>query len=51
MRPSRTTDPTVRFTRQCAEFTAFATFARDPAPPLATRLPRAGHRCALPRPA
>ena len=30
MRPSRTTDPAVRFTRRRAEFTAFAAFVRDP---------------------
>lgn len=48
MRPSRPTDPAACFTRQRA---AFAAFARAPAPTLATRLPRAGRRCALPRPA
>ncbi|WP_167316041.1 hypothetical protein [Burkholderia lata] len=51
MRPSRPTDPAARFTRQRAEFTSLATFARDPALPLAPRLPLAGDQCALPRPA
>ncbi|KAF1038841.1 MULTISPECIES: hypothetical protein [Burkholderia] len=51
MRPSRPTDPAARFTRQRAEFTTLAACVRDPAPPLATRLPLAGSQCALPRPA
>lgn len=45
MRPSRTTDPATRFVHPRAAF------ARAPAPPRAIRPPRAGHRCALPRPA
>ncbi|VWC19128.1 aldehyde dehydrogenase [Burkholderia lata] len=51
MRPSRPTDPAARFACRRAAFTEFTAFARDPAPPLAPRPPRAGRLCALPRPA
>ncbi|VWC25292.1 hypothetical protein BLA6993_06098 [Burkholderia lata] len=51
MRPSRPTDPAARFTRRRTEFTTLAAFARNPAPPLAPRLPLAGSQYALPRPA
>lgn len=54
MRPSRPTDPAARFAcRRDAfvAFLAFAAFGRDPAPPLAPRLPHAGRPCTQPRPA
>ncbi|WP_412527371.1 hypothetical protein [Burkholderia lata] len=51
MRPSRPTDPAARFACRRDAFVAFAAFARDPAPPLAPRLPHIGRPCTLPRPA